>query len=51
MTYKIERKGRRWGLYVLYSDRGWLLHQTYLTLKGAQTAALILYERGIFRDK
>lgn len=50
MTYKIERVGRRWGLYVPYRDSGWKLHQTYLTMRGAETAALILYERGIFKE-
>lgn len=50
MTWKVERVGRRWGLYVLYRDSGWKLHQTYLTLKGAETAALILWERGIFKE-
>ena len=50
MTYTIERHGRRWALWVLYKDSGWKIHQTYLTLKGAETAALILCDRGIFKE-
>ena len=48
MTYKIERKGKRWALYVMcpFGKHGWILKQTYLTLKGAETAAHILYNNG-----
>ena len=50
MTWKVEPKGRRWALWVLYKGKGWVVHQTYLTLKGAETAAMILWDRGIFKE-
>ena len=47
MEYKIEKqKDGRYGLYLLYKDKGWVLRQTYLTTAGAETAVKILYDQG-----
>ena len=44
MKYKIEKKGKRYGLYI-YVNECWQLHQTYLTLRGAEVAMRIMWDR------
>lgn len=52
MEYKIEKmKDGRYGLYLLYQGNQWLLHQSYLTTKGAETAVQILYDQGFSSTK
>ena len=47
MEYKIEKaKDGRFGLWLLYKDKGWVLHQTYPTIAGAETTVKILYDQG-----
>ena len=45
MKYRIEKKGKRWALYLHSHKTGWFLHQTYMTSRGAEMAAQIMYEQ------
>ena len=44
MKYKIEKKGKRYALYI-WQDEQWKLHQTYATERGAETAVMIMFDR------
>ena len=45
MKYKIEKKGKRYALYIWKEER-WELHQTYMTQRGAEVAVRIMYDQG-----
>ena len=52
MEYKVEKmKNGRYGLYLLYADKGWVLHKSYMTEAGADVAAKILWEQGFSSTK
>lgn len=50
MRYKIEKKRKRYALYIWRNDN-WELHQTYATQRGAEVAVQIMYDRGEIEEK
>lgn len=44
MKYKVEKQKGRYALYI-WRNGSWVLHKTYATERGAETAAMILYDR------
>ena len=44
MKYKVEKIGRRYGLYIQKEDV-WVLHNTYATERAAELAATLIYDR------
>ena len=44
MKWKVVKKRGRYHLYIWEND-DWKFHKSYLTEKGAETAAIIMYDR------
>lgn len=51
MKYRIEKQEGRFALYLWTEKNGWYLHQSYLTMKGAETTVQILFDQGFSSEK
>ena len=46
MKYEIRKQDGRFALYLYTDENGWYLHQSYLTMRGAETTVSILFDQG-----